>query len=204
MRIFIFLVSFIAFGLVMFFVIGDALIDRSWLAALGDWLWVVAIALLIADVFIPIPTTVVVTVLGQKYGALLGGALGTLGSFLAGIVAYGGTRLAGRRFAHWLLGKDAARAEMFFQRSGAFAVACSRWLPLLPEAISCTAGLARMPFGKYCVALLCGAAPMCFAYAALATISSNDLVPLLVSIVLPAPIWLIAGRLLLKTRQEAL
>ena len=53
-----------------------------------------------------------------------------------------------------------------------------------------------MPFGKYCVALLCGAVPMSFAYSALALISENETVPLIVSIVLPVPIWWIAGRLL--------
>lgn len=151
---------------------------------------------MVADILIPVPTTVLITLLGQKYGVLLGGAIATAGSFLSGITAYGCTRMLGRPFAAWLLGPEQQRAEAFFAGSGAFAVACSRWLPLLPEAISCLAGLARMPFGKYCAALLCGAAPMCFAYAALANISTNSLAPLLASIILPAPIWLIAGRLL--------
>lgn len=196
MRIIVLFVGFILFGLVLFFIIGDALVDRGWLDSLGNWLALWAIGLMIADIFVPIPTTVIITVLGQKYGPVFGGLLGTLGSFLAGVIAYGSTRMLGRRFARWLLGNDAARAERFFERSGAFAVACSRWLPLLPEAISCMAGLARMPFGRYCIALLCGAAPMCFAYAALATISDNEIIPLLISIVLPVPIWFIAGRLL--------
>ena len=85
-----------------------------------------------------------------------------------------------------------------FDRSGAFAVACSRWLPLFPEAISCVAGLARMHFGRYCAALLCGAVPMCFAYAALTTVSENQFVPLVISILMPVPIWWIAGRLLYR------
>lgn len=90
----------------------------------------------------------------------------------------------------------------FFERSGSFAVAGSRWLPLLPEAISCLAGLSRMHFGKYSIALLCGTVPMAFAYASLAEISEEKWVPRLISIVLPVPIWWIAGRLLhLKTKE---
>jgi uncharacterized membrane protein YdjX (TVP38/TMEM64 family) len=193
MRIVLCFLGFILFGLILFFILGDALVDQSWLNSLGEWTWLAAVGLLVADVLVPIPTTVIITALGQKYGPLLGGAIGTLGVFLAGFTAYGLTRVLGPRFARWLLGKDLERAERYFEHSGAFAVACSRWLPLIPEAISCLAGLARMPFGRYCLALLCGAAPMSYAYAGLAQISENELVPLIVSIVLPVPIWWIAG-----------
>ena len=188
--------GFVVFGLVLFFVIGDVLVDRAWFRALGPWAWPAAVGLIVADVFVPIPTTVVITAMGQMYGPLLGAAIGIAGSFLAGVVAYGLTRMLGRRFAHWLLADELEAVETQFARNGPFVVACSRWLPLLPEAISCIAGLARMPFGKYCLALLCGAVPMSFAYAALATVSRNDLVPLVISILMPLPIWWIAGRLL--------
>jgi uncharacterized membrane protein YdjX (TVP38/TMEM64 family) len=196
MRILFVLGGFLFFGLTLFFLLGDAWVDKGRLEALGPWAWLAAVGLLVADVFLPIPTTVVITVMGQKYGPLLGGAIGTLGSVSAGLVAYGSTRILGPRFARLLLGNDLEKAERFYRDSGAFAVACSRWLPLLPEAISCMAGLARMPFRKYCLALVCGSAPMCWSYAALANISDNELLPLIVSLVLPVPIWWVAGRLL--------
>jgi uncharacterized membrane protein YdjX (TVP38/TMEM64 family) len=196
MRTLFVLGGFIVFGLTLFFLLGDALVDQGRLEALGPWAWLAAVGLLVADVFLPIPTTVIVTVMGQKYGPLLGGAIGTLGSCSAGLVAYGMTRMLGPRFARWLLGNELEKAERFYRDHGAFAVACSRWLPLLPEAISCMAGLARMPAGKYCLALFCGSAPMCWSYAALANISDNEILPLIVSIVLPVPIWWLAGHLL--------
>ncbi|MGE3807044.1 MAG: VTT domain-containing protein, partial [Gemmataceae bacterium] len=127
--------GFVCFGLVLFFLLGDALVDEAWLDALGGWAWLAAIGLMIADIAIPIPTTLVITVMGQKYGPLLGGLIGTLGMFSAGVVAYGLTRLLGLRFARWLLADELDRAHQFFATKGAFAVACSRWLPLLPEAI---------------------------------------------------------------------
>ena len=195
--------GFLVFGLVLFFIFGDALVDRSWLDAFGDRVWLVAVGLIVADIFLPVPTTLVITVMGQKYGPILGGLIGTLGTFSAGLIAYGLTRMLGPRFARWLLAEELESAQRFFREKGAFAVACSRWLPLLPEAISCMAGLARMPFVKYCVALLSGAVPMSFAYAALAGTSDNELVPLLISILLPIPIWWIAGRLLHGARRDA-
>ena len=50
---------------------------------------------------------------------------------------------------------------------GGWVVALSRALPILPEVISCTAGLVRMPFRKFTVALACGSAPMGFLFAAI-------------------------------------
>ncbi len=189
-------IGFVGFGLVLFFLLGDALVERSWLEHFGPWVWLAAVGLIIADIFVPIPVTLIITAMGQTYGPIWGGVIGTLGSFSAGVIAYGMTRLLGQRFARWLLAEELESAERFFVEKGAFAVACSRWLPLLPEAISCMAGLARMPFGKYCMALFCGAAPMCFAYAALAGTSDNRIIPLTISILLPIPIWWIAAKLL--------
>ena len=60
------------------------------------------------------------------------------------------------------------------------------------------AGLARMPFGRYCVALLAGSVPMAFAYSVLATTSENEMIPLTISVLLPIPIWWIASRLIRK------
>lgn len=195
--------GFIFFGLLLFFILGDALVERSWLDTFGSWTWLVAVGLIIADIFAPVPTTLIITLMGQKYGPILGGLFGTLGSFSAGMIAYGLTRMLGPRFAHWLLGDELESAERFFREKGAFAVACSRWLPLIPEAISCMAGLARMPFRRYCLAVLSGSVPMCFAYSMLATTSENEIIPLVISIILPIPIWWIAARLLRGTTSQS-
>ena len=40
---------------------------------------------------------------------------------------------------------------------------------------------------------------MCFGYAALTTVSENQIVPLVISILMPLPIWWIATRLHLRT-----
>ncbi len=72
MRTLIFLVGFVVFGLVLFFVIGDVLVDRTWFGSLGNWAWLAAIGLIVADVFVPVPTTVVITVMGQKIRADFG------------------------------------------------------------------------------------------------------------------------------------
>ena len=44
-------------------------------------------------------------------------------------------------------------------------IALSRSLPILPEAISCTAGLVRMPFGRFMASLTCGSLPVGYLFA---------------------------------------
>ena len=110
----------------------------------------------------------VMSAAGYLYGALIGGAVSAVGSFLSGMIAYGLCRAFGHGIAERLAGKeDLRRGEALFRRRGAWLVALSRWLPLLPEVIACLAGATRMPFRTFTVALACGSVPLGFVYAAI-------------------------------------
>jgi uncharacterized membrane protein YdjX (TVP38/TMEM64 family) len=123
----------------------------------GAWAWLVAVGLLIADLFLPVPSTAVITALGILYGPWLGGLIGGTGSLLAGLVAYGGCRLLGQRFLDFLVGRaNLERLADFFVRYGPWSIALSRWLPVLPEALCCLAGMARMRVGPFLAALAVG------------------------------------------------
>jgi membrane protein DedA with SNARE-associated domain len=79
---------------------------------------------------------------------------------------------------------------VLFARHGGLIVAASRWLPVLPEVISCMAGLTRMPFRSFVLALLCGAAPLGFVVAALGYVGSDrPLLTLVLCAFLPLPLW---------------
>lgn len=169
----------------------------EWLRAQGALAPIAAIALLVADLVLPVPATAVMAALGILYGAALGGLIGAAGSFLAGCAAYGASRALGRRAAVFLAGeKDLARGERFFERAGGWAVALSRWMPVLPEAVACLAGLARMPARRFLLALACGSAPMAFTFAALgAAGASRPALALCVSALAPLALWPLASRL---------
>jgi uncharacterized membrane protein YdjX (TVP38/TMEM64 family) len=134
----------------------------------GGWAWAAGIGLLVADVLLPVPGTVVMSALGFVYGPLLGGLAASAGSTAAGLAAYGLCRALGERGARRILGDlDFERGKLLFAKGGGWAVAMSRALPILPEAIACTAGLVRMPFRRFVGALLCGSLPMGFLFAAI-------------------------------------
>jgi uncharacterized membrane protein YdjX (TVP38/TMEM64 family) len=170
----------------------------EWLRGLGPWGWGAALALLVGDIVLPVPSTPVISGLGYVYGAWIGGALGFAGSFLSGTIAYAACRAAGERAARWLLGaRDLERARERFHRIGAWTVALSRWVPILPEVSACMAGLTRLPARVFFAALACGALPMGFAYAAVGALGAErPWLTLALSALVPAALWPIAARLL--------
>lgn len=134
------------------------------------WAWLLGIGLLLSDLLLPIPGTVVMSALGAVYGFWLGGLFAVIGSMLAGTLGYGIGRFFDERFAKkWLGEKDFKKGHELFSERGSLMVAVSRALPILPEVLACMAGLVRMGFGKFLVALACGSVPMGFLFAWIGT-----------------------------------
>ena len=122
---------------------------------------------------------------------------------LSGIVACSLCRALGRPAAKWIAGDDGlARGEELFARDGGWLVALSRWTPVLPEAVACLAGIMRMPWRTFLVALTCGSLPLGFTFAAIGHVGQDRPgLALLLSGAAPVFLWLIAARLM-KKRQR--
>lgn len=157
----------------------------------GGWAWAVGIGLIVADLVLPVPSTAIIAGLGMLYGPLLGGLIGGAGSMLAGLTAYAGGRWVGRPALKLFVGPaDLDRLNRFFARHGLWAVAVSRWMPLLPEALCCLGGAARMRVGPFLAALAVGSLAMGFAFAALGEqYLDRPAAGLLVSALIPLAVW---------------
>ncbi len=155
------------------------------------WAWLVGILLLMADLFLPLPGTVVMSALGAVYGFWWGGLLAAVGAMLAGLLGYGVGRFFKEETAErWLGKKDVDLGRRVFSAGGAWVVAVSRALPILPEVIACLAGLLRMPFRVFVVALVCGSVPMGFLFAWVGVLGRDE--PgwaLGFSLAFPAVLW---------------
>lgn len=154
----------------------------------------VGMGLLVADLFLPVPGTVVMSGLGWVYGRLLGGCLAALGSFLSGMAAYGLCRSLGDTAVRRILGqKDLERSQHLAHVHGPWFIAVSRALPLLPEITTCMAGLTRMPLRRFLPALAAGSLPTGFVYAAIGSLGGiNAGWALALSIALPVGAWFMA------------
>jgi uncharacterized membrane protein YdjX (TVP38/TMEM64 family) len=168
----------------------------AWLREFGPWAAAAGVALLVADIALPIPSTIVMSALGATYGFWVGSLLSILGSMLAGLTAYGLARWAGRPAAIWIAGEDGlVRTEELFARGGAWLVLTSRWLPILPEAVACLAGLARMPFRTFFWALTVGSVPLGLTFAWIGTLTEDrEGLALALSAGLPIGAWLLSQR----------
>lgn len=171
---------------------------RGWMENYGGWAWAAGIALLVSDIILPVPSTVVMSALGWKYGWWLGGLFAAMGSMLAGIIAYAACRWLGRGAARWIAGEEGLRrGEEIFTRRGGWLVALSRWMPVLPEAVACLAGLSSMRWRVFLPALACGSLPTGFAFAAIGHLGQNDPgIAIALSCFVPVLLWLGAIKML--------
>jgi uncharacterized membrane protein YdjX (TVP38/TMEM64 family) len=161
----------------------------------GNWAWALGIALIWADLVLPIPQTAVIAALGIVYGTLLGGLLGIFGLITSGLLGYLLMLTSARRFVQRLVGsRSLHKLERLFDHGGALAIVITRSLPYsVPEAMVFLAGLAGMPMRKFITALTIGGVPTAFAFAAIgAGWADRPILPLLVSYVLPIPLLPVA------------
>lgn len=199
MRLLYMFLFLMALVLIPFAIWGEALTEKfsqegsiAWLESFGSWAILMGILLLIGDLFLPIPATVVMAALGFIYGPFLGGIISVIGSFLSGALAYGLCRSAGPKGAKWLLGeKDLEKGRKLFNKMGGWIVALSRWLPVFPEVISSLAGLSQMKSSTFFLALACGSIPLGFVFAYIGAMGVEyPALSLILSAALPPLLWL--------------
>jgi membrane protein DedA with SNARE-associated domain len=140
----------------------------------------IALAMAIESCCIPLPSEIVMPLAGimiengeilKGLDPLVGVALvsvaGAFGCLVGSMVAYWIGYVGGRplmlRYGRYLLisQHDADKADAFFQRWGSATAFFSRLLPVIRTYISLPAGIARMPFLKFCVYSFLGSLPWC-------------------------------------------
>src|SRR4029453_5114464 len=154
----------------------------------GRWAWALGIALIWADLLLPVPQTAVIAALGIIYGTLLGGLLGSVGLITGGLLGYGLMLTSARRMVKRFVGPRSLNTmEGVCERAGGWAIVLPRSLPhSIPEAMVFLAGLAGMPIGRFTAALAVGSVPTAFAFAAIgAGWADQPILALVASYVLP-------------------
>lgn len=135
-------------------------------AARGAWLAaLVVVGLLVADLFLPIPASIVMTLSGYLFG-LAGAIWNFAGAMGAALLGFWLCRRFGRRAVHRLLERDqVAPMERFMDHYGAYAVLLSRAVPMATEVVSCLCGLSAMSGRRFALLSALGTLPLCALYA---------------------------------------
>jgi 3-dehydroquinate synthase len=167
----------------------------AWLADAGVGSAAIIVGLLAADVFLPVPSSVIMVLSGAAFGVLWGSLFALVGSVLGEWVGFELVRRFGRRASSRVSGDDELEeVNRFFERYGALAVIVTRPLPVVMETMSLVAGLSQMPRRVFLTASIVGTAPIVLIYAYAGAISREvgSLLPavvILVGVVAAAWLW---------------
>jgi uncharacterized membrane protein YdjX (TVP38/TMEM64 family) len=178
----------LAVPIIPFVIIGEMPGER-WLSAVDDNSLLFGFSgsgLLMLDILLPIPSSIIGTILGARLG-LWSGFLFTWGGLLVGnFIGFSIARFASARFRSWLppFPKSTTQAIVFL----------SRPVPVLAEAVALAAGTTSMPLGRFL--LLCAGGNAIYAGALCgngATLLPDSLIGpgLIIPMAIPVITWLI-------------
>lgn len=123
------------------------------------------VGLLIADVLLPVPSSLVMVAHGALFGVMGGTLLSLTGSAGATMLGFWIGRRGGRLFARLVAPEDRQRADYLLKRWGTLAIIVTRPVPLLAETVAVMAGASPMSWGRAALAALAGSLPPALLYA---------------------------------------
>lgn len=126
------------------------------------------IGLLAADIFLPVPSSVVSTFAGKMLGFWAGTAASWCGMTIGVVLAFGLVRMFGRPLAQWLSSEEElARMDALADRYGVLILVLMRPIPGLAEASVLLMGIVRLDWWRFLIAVGFSNLGIAAAYAAL-------------------------------------
>lgn len=190
-----------AFFLVTFLAVSamglPLLVDPTpWLAGGGVGAAALAFGLLALDVFLPVPSSLVMVFDGVLFGFAGGLALNLAGALAATMLAFVLGRQGGAHVDRLLDEGEKARSRALFARWGDYALLLTRPVPILAETTALMAGSMRMSAGRVLALATLGALPPALLYAAAGALGYTSPVPLFLAFMaLAALAWGLGRRL---------
>ena len=160
----------LAFFLGLFFLVEalgvPLLVDPTpWLNHGGVWAAMLGVGLLVADVLLPVPSSLVMVAHGALFGVLGGTLLSLLGSTGAALFGFWIGRRGGSLLERLVTAEERARADLLLDRWGTLAIIVTRPIPLLAETVAIMAGASPLRWGRTALAALAGSLPPALLYA---------------------------------------
>lgn len=162
--------ALLAFFMIVFFIVealGVPLLSdpTPWMKQGGVLAAALGVGLLIVDVLLPVPSSLVMVAHGALFGVLVGMLLSLLGSVGAALFGFAIGRSGGRVLERLVTPAERARADNLLARWGALAIIVTRPVPLLAETVAITAGTSGMSWPSVICASLAGSLPPSLLYA---------------------------------------
>ena len=200
-------VALIVFFTVLFVIVealGVPLLSdpTPWMKHGGILAAIIGVGLLIADVVLPVPSSIVMVAHGALFGVLWGTMLSLVGSVGAAVFGFAIGRRGGGLLERVVTPAERARASSILERWGTLAIIVTRPVPLLAETVAIMAGASSMSWRAIILASIAGSLPMALLYALTgAAVADLQNTALMFGVVLLVAglFWLVGTRV----RQEA-
>jgi uncharacterized membrane protein YdjX (TVP38/TMEM64 family) len=146
---------------------------RPALGAGGVGAALVGVGLLVADVVLPVPSSLVMLSHGALFGPVVGAALSLSGAVGAAIVGFAIGRGGGPLLHRLVSANERRRADALLERWGLLAVIVTRPVPVLAEAVAIMAGTSRMRMTTVALGAGVGALPAAVLYAVAGAVAAS-------------------------------
>lgn len=163
----------------------------------GLWAAMLGVGLLIADVVLPVPSSLVMVSHGALFGVMGGTLLSLIGSTGAAMLGFWLGRRGGGLLERLVTPEERERAGYLLKRWGTLAIIVTRPVPLLAETVAIMAGASGMSRGRVALAAAIGSLPPALLYALTgATVAQFENAALVFGLVLLVAgcCWLIGRR----------
>ena len=197
-RYFLITAVMVSFFLVTFFIV-EALhipiLTEPWLmmkraSAVAALL---GVGLLVADVVLPVPSSLIMVAHGALFGVFVGTILSLIGSMGAALLGFAIGRRGGPMLERLVPAEGRARVDRMLVKWGAVAIVATRPLPVLAETVAILAGASPISLKKLVLASLVGSLPPALLYAltgALAATFQNTALMFAVVMLVTGSFWL--------------
>ncbi|HEX5703946.1 MAG TPA: VTT domain-containing protein [Pyrinomonadaceae bacterium] len=202
-RYLLFMAALIGCFMILFFIVealGVPLLSDPtlWMKQGGVLAAALGVGLLMVDVLLPVPSSLVMVAHGAFFGVVVGTLLSLLGSVGAALFGFALGRSGGKVLERLVTPAERARADNLLARWGALAIIVTRPVPMLAETVAITAGTSGMSWRSVTCASLAGSLPPALVYAltgaAVANFQNTSL--MLGLVLLVAGLFWLMGRLL--------
>lgn len=136
-----------------------------WMKHGGALAAALGVGLLIADVVLPVPSSLVMVAHGALFGVMLGTLLSLFGSLGAALFGFAIGRRGGALLQRLVTPAERERADRLLTRWGALAIIVTRPIPLLAETVAIMAGASPMSWTSLTISAVAGSFPPALLYA---------------------------------------
>jgi uncharacterized membrane protein YdjX (TVP38/TMEM64 family) len=166
----------------------------SWLEQAGPLTGFVGVCLLVADVAVPVPSSMVMVAHGALFGVEVGTLLSLVGSTGATLAGFAIGRVSEPLIVRFTKPEERAWANRILARWGALAIVVTRPIPLLAETVAILAGTSPLGWVRTTLAGLAGSLPAAVLYALAGAVTAsfeNWALLLLVLLISTGSFWLV-------------